>query len=289
MLLKLLGELVCKPKEGTMKLSHQLLLLTLLLCVSLVSGCSKEQRLGLDPARITSVQVDSAGPSSTEEVSGSLGVTPEERLSEADAPDSAAADTDERTDPEDMAGVRRDFGGMPGDGSTGSFSAEPFGGSSGTEPFGGSSGTEPFSESSGVEPFSESTDSQGSGLDSADEEARRLPYRSSDHLKDIHFAFDRYELDDQSRAVLRENATYLKSHPESRVEIQGHCDERGTNNYNVALGQRRAHSTKSYLAAQGIDDSRIHIVSYGEEKPFCFDSNENCWWQNRRAHFLVAE
>ena len=129
----------------------------------------------------------------------------------------------------------------------------------------------------------------GNGMSSGDQEARRLPYRSSDSLKDIHFAFDRYELDDQSRAVLRENATYLKSHPESRIEIQGHCDERGTNNYNVALGQRRAHSTKVYLAAQGIDDSRIHIVSYGEEKPFCFDSNENCWWQNRRAHFLVAE
>ncbi len=175
---------------------------------------------------------------------------------------------------EDLVSSSRDFGsaeqGMPGDGATGSFSAEPFSGS------GGGSGM----AGNGM---------AGNGMSSGDQEARRLPYRSSDSLKDIHFAFDRYELDDQSRAVLRENATYLKSHPESRVEIQGHCDERGTNNYNVALGQRRAHSTKSYLAAQGIDDSRIHIVSYGEEKPFCFDSNENCWWQNRRAHFLVAE
>jgi peptidoglycan-associated lipoprotein len=159
---------------------------------------------------------------------------------------------------------------MPGDGATGSFSAEPFSGS------GGGSGM----AGNGM---------SGSGMNSGDQEARRLPYHSSDSLKDIHFAFDRYELDDQSRAVLRENASYLKSHPEARIEIQGHCDERGTNNYNVALGQRRAHSTKSYLAAQGIDDSRIHIVSYGEEKPFCFDSNENCWWQNRRAHFLVAK
>ena len=280
MLLKLLGELVCKPKEGTMKLSHQLLLLTLLLCVSLVSGCSKEQRLGLDPARITSVQVDSAGPSSTEEVSGSLGVTPEERLSEADAPDSVAADTDERTDPEDMVSARRDFGEMPGDGSTGSFSAEPFG---------GSGGVEPFSESSGAEPFSESNDSQGSGLDSADEEARRLPYRSSDHLKDIHFAFDQHNLDAASRAVLQKNAVYLRAHPESRIAIQGHCDERGTNNYNLALSERRALSTRAYLVSQGIDESRVHVVALGEEQPFCFDSNEKCWYQNRRAHFLIAD
>jgi peptidoglycan-associated lipoprotein len=160
--------------------------------------------------------------------------------------------------------------GMPGNGATGSFSAEPFSGSEGGSGMAGNGMTVP-------------------GMDSGDQEARRLPYSSSDSLKDIHFAFDRYELDDQSRAVLRENATYLKSHPESRIEIQGHCDERGTNNYNIALGQRRAHSTKSYLSAQGIDVNRIHIVTYGEEKPFCFDSNENCWWQNRRAHFLVAE
>jgi peptidoglycan-associated lipoprotein len=174
-----------------------------------------------------------------------------------------------------MAGNGMPGSGMPGDGATGSFSAEPFSGSGGGSGMAGNG-----MAGNGM---------AGNGMSSGDQEARRLPYRSSDSLKDIHFAFDRYELDDQSRAVLRENATYLKSHPESRIEIQGHCDERGTNNYNVALGQRRAHSTKSYLAAQGIDDSRIHIVSYGEEKPFCFDSNENCWWQNRRAHFLVAE
>jgi peptidoglycan-associated lipoprotein len=193
--------------------------------------------------------------------------------------------------------------GMPGDGATGSFSAEPFSGSGGGSGMAGSGmpgngATGSFS----AEPFSGSEGGSGMagngmagngmtvpGMDSGDQEARRLPYSSSDSLKDIHFAFDRYELDDQSRAVLRENATYLKSHPESRIEIQGHCDERGTNNYNIALGQRRAHSTKSYLSAQGIDVNRIHIVTYGEEKPFCFDSNENCWWQNRRAHFLVAE
>ena len=74
-----------------------------------------------------------------------------------------------------------------------------------------------------------------------------------------------------------------------RIKISGHCDERGTNNYNIALGERRAHSTKKFLVSQGIDSSRVNTISYGEEKPFCFDSNETCWFQNRRAHFMVAK
>ena len=132
----------------------------------------------------------------------------------------------------------------------------------------------------------------GSGMDGSDsgiEEARLHSYSPTSNLTDIHFQFDQYDLDDKSKGILRKNAGYLKSHPGSRIEVQGHCDERGTNNYNIALGERRAHSTKSYLISQGVDGSRIHTISYGEEKPFCSDSNENCWWQNRRAHFMVAE
>jgi peptidoglycan-associated lipoprotein len=82
---------------------------------------------------------------------------------------------------------------------------------------------------------------------------------------------------------------YLRSHPESRIAIQGHCDERGTNNYNLALSERRALSARAYLISQGIDESRVHVVGLGEEQPFCFDSNEKCWYQNRRAHFLIAD
>jgi len=132
----------------------------------------------------------------------------------------------------------------------------------------------------------------GSGAAATQEgiqEARLLPFRSSSDLSDIHFAFDRYDLDDQSRSVLSQNASYLKMHPNVRVEIQGHCDERGTSNYNIALGERRASSTKKFLMAQGVDESRLHTISYGEEKPFCSESNEGCWSQNRRAHFMVAE
>jgi peptidoglycan-associated lipoprotein len=124
---------------------------------------------------------------------------------------------------------------------------------------------------------------------SGSQDPRLQSYHATSELKDIHFNFDQYDLDSNTKKVLEENATYLKSHPDMRVEIQGHCDERGTNNYNIALGERRAHSTKKYLMAQGVDSSRMNVISYGEEKPFCSDSNENCWYQNRRAHFMVAK
>ena len=108
-------------------------------------------------------------------------------------------------------------------------------------------------------------------------------------LKDIHFKFDSYDLEEESRSTLRKNASYLKSNSSAVIEIQGHCDERGTNNYNIALGERRAQSTKMYLVSQGVGARQIHTISYGEEKPFCFDSKEECWFKNRRVHFRVSE
>ena len=127
------------------------------------------------------------------------------------------------------------------------------------------------------------------GEANANQEARLHSFHATDDLKDIHFNFDQYGLDSNSKKVLEQNATYLKSNPGIRVEIQGHCDERGTNNYNIALGERRAHSTKKYLVAQGVNSHQVNIISYGEEKPFCSDSNETCWHENRRAHFMVAK
>lgn len=126
-------------------------------------------------------------------------------------------------------------------------------------------------------------------LPEEEEARRRLPYRSSSNLLDMYFAFDTYDLDEQLMAVLQENVAYLKSHPFSKIEIQGHCDERGSNNYNLALGNQRAQSVKSYLISLGVEEGRIHTVSYGEEKPFCTENIENCWYLNRRVHFLVAE
>ena len=116
-----------------------------------------------------------------------------------------------------------------------------------------------------------------------------LPYRTSDRLQDLHFSVDRFDLDGKLKAVLEKNAAYLKAHPESRIAIEGYSDERGSNNYNVSLGQRRAQSVKSYLILLGVEKNRIQTISYGEEKPFCRDSTEECWYQNRRARFLVAE
>ena len=128
----------------------------------------------------------------------------------------------------------------------------------------------------------------GSGSDGMDE-ARRQDFKSTDNLKDIYFRFDQYDLDDQSRDTLRQNARYLQANSGAMIEIQGHCDERGTNNYNIALGERRAHSTKMYLVSQGVSARRVHTISYGEERPFCFDSNDTCWLKNRRAHFRISK
>jgi peptidoglycan-associated lipoprotein len=139
------------------------------------------------------------------------------------------------------------------------------------------------------EPFLGNDSDGGSSFGSAMDEARKLPFKNTDLLKDIHFKFDRYDLDEDSRQILRQNASYLKTNSSAAVEIQGHCDERGTNNYNVALGERRAQSTKMYLVSQGISARRIHTISYGEERPSCFDSNGTCWLKNRRAHFRLSE
>jgi peptidoglycan-associated lipoprotein len=106
-------------------------------------------------------------------------------------------------------------------------------------------------------------------------------------LRSIHFDFDRYEIRPGDAAVLTENAVWLKAHPTALVLIEGHCDERGTNEYNLALGQRRAAATRDYLVSLGIAAARITMISYGEERPICLERDEACWAQNRRAQFLV--
>jgi peptidoglycan-associated lipoprotein len=107
-------------------------------------------------------------------------------------------------------------------------------------------------------------------------------------LKDIHFAFDSYELDAPSRTVLRDNENWLKDHSQAKVEIEGHCDERGTVEYNLALGAKRARAAKEYLVALGVSADRLTTISYGEELPLCHEHDEECWQKNRRVHFVVA-
>jgi peptidoglycan-associated lipoprotein len=105
-------------------------------------------------------------------------------------------------------------------------------------------------------------------------------------LVDIYFEFDRYEIRPGDVRVLESNARWLRSNRDL-VLIEGHCDERGTNAYNVALGERRAKAAMNYLVSQGVAASRISIVSYGEERPQCTERTDACWQKNRRAHFLV--
>jgi len=106
-------------------------------------------------------------------------------------------------------------------------------------------------------------------------------------LGDIHFDFDKYDIRQDDAKTLDVNAAWLKSNATHLVLIEGHCDERGTNEYNMALGERRAKSAMDYLVSQGVRANRITIVSYGEERPLCTEHSEGCWSKNRRAHFLV--
>jgi peptidoglycan-associated lipoprotein len=106
-------------------------------------------------------------------------------------------------------------------------------------------------------------------------------------VKDIHFDFDKYDIRSGDAQILRSNAQWLKDHGDQLVLIEGHCDERGTNEYNMALGERRAKATMNFLVGQGIKADRITIISYGEERPICTEHRESCWSQNRRARTLV--
>jgi len=105
---------------------------------------------------------------------------------------------------------------------------------------------------------------------------------------DIHFEYDQYRILDRDVATLEEVASWLRENPDSRVLIEGHCDERGTNEYNMALGEQRALAARRYLVGLGIDSGRLTTISYGEERPLSLGSNESAWAQNRRAHFAVS-
>lgn len=103
----------------------------------------------------------------------------------------------------------------------------------------------------------------------------------------IHFAFDQYDIDARSREILDSQASWLVRYPNVRVTLEGHADERGTREYNLALGDRRANAAKNYLAARGVDPSRITTISYGKERPIALESNEAAWAMNRRAVTVV--
>jgi peptidoglycan-associated lipoprotein len=107
-------------------------------------------------------------------------------------------------------------------------------------------------------------------------------------LGDVFFDLDNAAIKEEGRSALATNATYLKRWTSTRITIEGHCDERGTAEYNLGLGERRANAVKAHLVELGVPADRITIVSKGKESPFCTESNEACWRQNRRGHFLIT-
>ncbi len=168
--------------------------------------------------------------------------------------------------------------GTTGPGSTGTSS----GGSQAQPGTTGGAVTQPGS-SGGTAP------SGGAGTQSPTSTARPAirDFAADSNLGDIFFDFDKYDIRQTDTRTLDGNAQWLKSNPNHLVLIEGHCDERGTNEYNLALGERRAKSTMNYLVSQGVQANRITVISYGEERPSCTEKTEQCWAKNRRAHFLV--
>ncbi len=110
-----------------------------------------------------------------------------------------------------------------------------------------------------------------------------------DLFKDIYFDFDQYDIRADAKPVLQEVSSYLLKNTTAKILVEGHCDDRGTNEYNLALGDRRAKAVSDYLVALGIASGRIETLSFGEEKPVCTEQTEDCWAKNRRAHFVVLK
>jgi len=136
-----------------------------------------------------------------------------------------------------------------------------------------------------VKPEERITEKQLAKVETKDEPARYKEERGL--FEDIYFDFDKYDIRPEGKPVLNGIASWLMKNSDARLSIEGHCDERGTNEYNLALGDRRAKAARDFLIALGVAAKRIEIVSYGEEKPQCTEQTEECWAKNRRAHFVV--
>jgi len=117
------------------------------------------------------------------------------------------------------------------------------------------------------------------------------PVREPDftqEVRDAYFDYDKADLRPDARTALSTTADFLKKNPSIKVTVEGHCDERGSTEYNLGLGDRRANAVKQYIVSLGIPADRVNVVSFGKEKPFCMESTEACWQQNRRGHFVKA-
>lgn len=108
-------------------------------------------------------------------------------------------------------------------------------------------------------------------------------------LRDINFDFDKYNIRANDAEILKQNYSWMQANTKKNIKVEGHCDERGTSQYNLVLGQKRADAAKNFLVNLGADGKSIGTVSYGKEKPICAEHNEACWAKNRRAHFVPAQ
>jgi peptidoglycan-associated lipoprotein len=111
----------------------------------------------------------------------------------------------------------------------------------------------------------------------------------SQNIKDIYFDYDKDDIRSDQQSALQDDVGFLKQHPSIRFTVEGHCDERGSTEYNLALGDNRANAVKTALTQGGVAGDGVKTISYGKEKPFCTESNEQCWAQNRRAHFVYQK
>jgi len=147
-------------------------------------------------------------------------------------------------------------------------------------------------EEEGVAKTEESSGLEGEGvteegLDDARRKLEELRKKEGIRLSNIYFAFDDFSLSEDAKNTLIENAAWLMNNPEKKVVIEGHCDERGTDEYNIALGERRSHSAEKYLINLGVNSSQLSTISYGEEKPAGPGDSEESWARNRRAGFVI--
>jgi peptidoglycan-associated lipoprotein len=129
---------------------------------------------------------------------------------------------------------------------------------------------------------------QGEGAEGSDIASGALGTGEGGPLADIHFDLDSAALGDEARATLEKHALWLQGHRDVRVTVEGHCDDRGTVDYNLALGEQRARATRDYLVSLGIAADRLRVVSYGKERPVDPGNNEAAWARNRRAHFALS-
>ncbi|MDE2039216.1 MAG: OmpA family protein [Elusimicrobia bacterium] len=126
------------------------------------------------------------------------------------------------------------------------------------------------------------------GAQAVEASVRAATLRAIPELRTVHFAYDSDYLNAQARSILRRNAKWIASHPSATLQVAGHCDQRGTVEYNLALGQRRAKAVRDYLIALGSDGGKIATISYGKERLLCQEMTSSCWRRNRRAETLAA-